>query len=188
MPEVKKEKIPMATNNFNDLLLHILKEVGIRLERVEGRVDRIIDQKADKSDFDVPNKRLDSIDTKLDQKADKTDIAAIAEKLDQKADKTDIAAIAEKLELKADKTDIAAIAEKLELKADKSDLDITNQKVDTLAEKVNTLTEKVDTLGTQATDFGQRLDRIEGGISTLKWVVGAEVAVIGVILAFIKAC
>ena len=125
----------MATNNFNDLLLHLLKEIGIRLERLEGRTDRMIDQKANKTDVEV-------VIAKLDQKADKADLEAIAKKLDQKAAQFD--------------------------------LDATNQKLDTLI--------------TQMTDFGGRLDRIEGGIGTLKWIVGAEVAVIGVILAFIRAC
>ena len=30
------------------------------------------------------------------------------------------------------------------------------------------------------------MDRLEGGIGTLKWIIGAEVAVIGVILAQIS--
>ena len=53
----------------------------------------------------------------------------------------------------------------IDVKVDKTDLDAkldTNGKLDTL--------------------------RDEAGIGTLKWVIGAEVAVIGVILAFIKAC
>ena len=41
--------------------------------------------------------------------------------------------------------------------------------------------------GDKFDDLGRRMDRLEGGIGTLKWIIGAEVAVIGVILAFIKA-
>ena len=35
-------------NHFNDLLLQTLKDVGIRLERLEGRVDHIINEKSDR--------------------------------------------------------------------------------------------------------------------------------------------
>ena len=59
-------------NHFNDLLLETLKEIRVRLDRLEGRADRLIEQKADKSD-----------------------VAAIAEKLDQKADKSDVAVLSE---------------------------------------------------------------------------------------------
>ena len=66
----------------------------------------------------------------------------------------------------------------IDVKVDKTDLDATNGKLDTLREEVRT-----DIRG-----LGSRIERIEAGIGTLKWVIGAEVAVIGVILAFIKAC
>ncbi len=132
-------------NHFNELLLQTLKEISVRLDRLEERTDRIIDQKADKSDFEYTNKRLDDLDTKLDQKADKSDLASINKKLNE-----------------------------LDQKADKSDLASTNKNIDDLREDMHSQ--------------GQRLDRIEAGIGTLKWIIGAEVAVIGVILAFIKAC
>ena len=82
------------------------------------------------------------------------------------------------METKADKTDLAATNEKLdvlmETKADKTDLAATNEKLDALTGEVK--------------NIGSRMDRLEAGIGTLKWIVGAEVAVIGVVLAFIKAC
>ena len=62
----------------------------------------------------------------------------------------------------------------METKADQTALDATNEKLDTLSEDVAGL--------------GSRMDRIEAGIGTLKWIIGTEVAVIGVVLAFIKAC
>ena len=52
----------------------------------------------------------------------------------------------------------------LETKADKTDLEATNGKFD---------------------DLGYRLERIDAEFRTLTWVIGTEVAVIGVILAFI---
>ena len=61
-------------NHFNDLLLQTLKDVGIRLERLEGRVDHIINEKADKVDVHDLKTELKSVTEKLDQKADKTDI------------------------------------------------------------------------------------------------------------------
>ena len=99
-------------NHFNDLLLQTLKQINVRLDRLDGRIE----QKADKSDLDAINKKLDGV---------------------------------------------------IETKADKTDLDVTNKKLD---------------------DLGHRVERIEAGIGTLKWVIGVEVAVIGVVLAFIKAC
>ena len=125
-------------NHFNELLLQTLKEVGIRLERLEGRVDHVINEKADKTDV--------------------KDVKAAIEKLDQKADKTDMQAVIEKLDQKADKTDIK------DVKAD-----------------VNTLRDEVRS-------HGQRLDRIETGIKTLQWTMTAGLAVLGIILAFIRAC
>ena len=83
-------------NHFNDLLLQTLKQINVRLDRLDGRMDRLMDEKADKIDLDTTNKKVD--------------------------------------------------------------------------------------------DLGRRLERIEVGIGTLKWIIGAEVAVIGVVLAFIKAC
>ena len=119
----------MDNNNFNELLLHTLKQLGIRLDRVDDRLDRVDD-------------RLDRMDAKLDRKADKEDVKAIAAKLDQKADKEDLKRLEEKL-------------------------DATNETVKSQ---------------------GERLDRIEGGIKTVQWVLGVEIALVGIILAFLKAC
>ena len=41
----------MDNNNFNELLLHTLKQLGIRLDRVDDRLDRMDD-------------RLDRVDAK----------------------------------------------------------------------------------------------------------------------------
>ncbi|MDE0014656.1 MAG: hypothetical protein OXU51_00600 [Candidatus Poribacteria bacterium] len=159
-------------NHFNDLSLQTLKEVSIRLERLEGRVDHIINEKADKAD--VQNLKADgqefkaelkSITEKLDQKADKTDVEdlkaelkSVTEKLDQKADKTDVEDL---------KAELKSVTEKLDQKADKTD--------------VNTLSDEVRS---QA----QRLDRIETGIKTLQWTMTAGLAILGIILAFVRSC
>ena len=103
----------MDNNNFNELLLHTLKQLGIRLDRVDDRLDRMDD-------------RLDRMDAKLDRKADKEDLKHLEEKLDA-----------------------------------------TNEAVKSQ---------------------GERLDRIEGGIKTLQWVLGVEIALVGIIVAFLKAC
>ncbi|MCY4552545.1 MAG: hypothetical protein OXC79_02615 [Candidatus Poribacteria bacterium] len=107
------------SNHFNELLLQTLKEVGIRLERLEGRVDHVINEKADKTDV----------------KDVKAELKSVAEKLDQKADKAD----------------------------------------------VNALRDEVRSQG-------QRLDRIEMGIKTLQWTMTAGLAVLGIILAFVRSC
>ncbi len=96
----------MDNNNFNELLLHTLKQLGIRLDRIDGRLDRV--------------------DAKLDRKVDKEDLKHLEEKLDA-----------------------------------------TNEAVKSQ---------------------GERLDRIEGGIKTLQWVLGVEIALVGIIVAFLKAC
>ncbi|MDE0018282.1 MAG: hypothetical protein OXU51_19025 [Candidatus Poribacteria bacterium] len=107
------------SNNFNELLLQTLKDVGIRLERLEGRVDHVINEKADETDV----------------KEVKADLKSVIEKLDQKADKAD----------------------------------------------VNALRDEVRSQG-------QRLDRIEMGIKTLQWTMTAGIAVLGIILAFVRSC
>ncbi|MYC75176.1 hypothetical protein F4X10_05300 [Candidatus Poribacteria bacterium] len=83
-----------------------------------------------------------------------------------------------------------ALSAKLDTKADKTALDATNEKLDALSAKLDTKADKadLDTLNGKIDNLGHRVERIEAGIGTLKWVIGAEVAVIGVILAFIKAC
>ena len=110
------------------------------------------------------NVRLDRLDSRMDRLDGRIDYL-----IDTKADKTALEVTNEKLD---------ALSTKIDTKADKADLDATNEKLDTLGRRLDG---KIDALG-------HRIERIEGGIGTLKWVIGAEVAVIGVILAFIRAC
>ena len=60
------------SNHFNKLLLQRLEEIGTRLERLEGRVDHVINEKADKTDV---------TDVKLDVKNVKTELKSVIEKL-----------------------------------------------------------------------------------------------------------
>ena len=105
--------------NFNELLIEILKQIHVRLDRLDAKIDT----KADKED-------VDALKTSLEK-----DINEV---------KADISTFKEAVQ-----TDISAVKE-----------------------DVNSL--------------GQHLDRIEAGIATLRWVIGAQVAVIGVILAIFK--
>ena len=128
--------------HFNQLLLQTLKEVGVRLERLEGRTDHIINEKADKIDVvevktDLKNLR---VELKVDINEIKEELKAVYEKLDTKADKTDVNEIKEELN-----------EHREELKS-----------------------------------HGLRLDRIETGIRTLQWTMTAGLALLGIILAFIK--
>ncbi len=95
--------------NFNELLIEILKQIHVRLDR---------------------------LDAKIDTKADKEDVNAL------------------KVSLEKDINDV------------KADFSIVKDDINSLA---------------------HRLDRIEAGISTLRWVIGAQVAIIGVPLAIFKA-
>lgn len=40
-------------NHFNDLLLQRLEEIGSRLERLEDRIDHVINKKADKTEINI---------------------------------------------------------------------------------------------------------------------------------------
>ncbi len=102
--------------NFNELLIEILKQIHVRLDR---------------------------LDAKIDIKADKEDINAL--RISTEKDTNEV------------KADISSL---------KNDMNVVKEDVKSL---------------------GQRLDRIEGGISTLRWVIGAQVAIIGVLLAIFKA-
>ncbi len=62
------------SDHFNELLLQTLKEVGVRLERLEGRVDHVINEKADKIDVSTVNTELKAVTEKLNPKVDKTDV------------------------------------------------------------------------------------------------------------------
>ena len=61
----------MPDNNFNELLIHNLKQIAIRLDRLDAKVD----EKADKKD-------LINLEAKLDEKADKEDLKIIEQRLD----------------------------------------------------------------------------------------------------------
>ncbi|RKU19780.1 hypothetical protein C6501_01145 [Candidatus Poribacteria bacterium] len=87
------------SDHFNDLLLQTLKDVSIRLERLEGRADHVINEKADKIDVGDVKTELKSVKIELktdvnDVKAELNDVKAelksVNQKLDQKADKADL--------------------------------------------------------------------------------------------------
>ena len=149
------------SDHFNELLLQTLKEVGIRLERLEGRSDHVINEKADKADVK---------DVKTELKANvndlKTEINAV--KTELKADGNDL-----KTEINAVKTELKVVTEKLDLKADKTD--------------VNALKTEINDLRDDLRSQGRRIDRIETGIKTLQWTMTAGLAVLGIIIALVKA-
>ena len=76
---------------------------------------------------------------------------------------------------------------KIDTKADKEDVNPLKEGVSTLKSDMNTLKNDMNTVKEDVNVLGQRLDQIEGGIATLRWVIGAQVAIIGVILAIFKA-
>ena len=121
--------------NFNELLIEILKQIHVRLDR---------------------------LDAKIDTKADKEDVNTL--RVNMEKDINDFRTNMEK-----DINDLRVNMEK-----DINDLRVNMEK------DINDLRGDVNSLG-------QRLDRIEGGITTLRWVIGAQVAIIGVLLAIFKA-
>ena len=106
--------------DFNELLIEILKQIHVRLDR---------------------------LDAKIDTKADKEDINALRVNVEK---------------------------------------DINTIKENVNALRVN-VEKDINTVKEDVYSLGQRLDRIEAGIATLRWVIGAQVAIIGVILAIFKA-
>ena len=68
----------MADNNFNELLIHTLKQIHIRLDRHEAKLD----EKADKADIKALSEDFKSLEAKLDEKADKADVKALEQRLD----------------------------------------------------------------------------------------------------------
>ena len=116
-----------SNKNFNELLIEILKQIHVRLDR---------------------------LDAKIDTKADKEDVNALKEDISEV--KADLSTFKESV-----MADISAVKE-------------------SVTADINVVKEDVNSLG-------QRLDRIETGIATLRWLIGAQVAVIGVILAIFKA-
>ena len=115
-----------GNKNFNELLIEILKQIHVRLDR---------------------------LDAKIDTKADKEDVNALKVSFEK--------------DINAVKADISGVKEEISTVKEEMKADISGVKED-----VNSL--------------GQRLDRIEAGIATLRWVIGAQVAIIGVILAIFK--
>lgn len=79
----------MADNNFNELLIHTLKQIHVRLDRLDAKVD----EKSDKRDVEALSEDFKSLDAKLDEKADK-----LGAKLDEKADKTDVKELRERMD------------------------------------------------------------------------------------------
>ena len=53
-------------NHFNDLLLQTLKQINVRLDRLDGRMDSLIETKTDKTGLESANKKLDNLGEKLD--------------------------------------------------------------------------------------------------------------------------
>ena len=76
----------------------------------------------------------------------------------------------------------------IDVKVDKTDLTRPTKSWIALAKSLTQKPIDIDVTNGKVDDLGRRIERIEAGIGTLKWIIGAEVAVIGVILAFIKAC
>ncbi len=58
-------------NHFNDLLLRTLEQIGTRLERLESRIDHVINEKTDKTDVEDLKAEIRGVNEKLAQKADK---------------------------------------------------------------------------------------------------------------------
>ena len=129
-------------DHFNELLLQTLKEVSIRLERLEGRTDHIINEKADK--IEVSEVKTELKNLRVELKADINDV------------KTEL------------KTDISAL--RVEFKSD-----------------VNSVKSELNELRDELMSQGRRIDSIETGIKTLQWTMTAGLAVLGIIIAFIKA-
>ena len=59
------------------------------MERLEGRVDHVINEKADKTDVKDVRTELKVVAEKLDQKADKTDVNALRDEVRNQAQRLD---------------------------------------------------------------------------------------------------
>ena len=77
---------------------------------------------------------------------------------------------------------------KIDTKADKEDVRAVKEDISAVKEDVRAVKEDISAVKEDVNTLGKRLDRIEVGIATLRWIIGVEVAIIGVILAFLKAC
>ena len=65
-------------NNFNELLIHNLKQIAIHLDRLDAKVD----DKANKEDVKVLTEELKILNVKVDEKADKEDVKLLTNRLD----------------------------------------------------------------------------------------------------------
>ena len=54
-------------NHFNDLLLQPLKQINVRLDRLDGRMDRLIEVKADQTDLDATNEKFNNMGRSLER-------------------------------------------------------------------------------------------------------------------------
>ena len=61
------------SDHFNQLLLQTLKEVSVRLERLEGRVDHVINEKADKIDVSDVKSQLNGLQEELSSQGRRID-------------------------------------------------------------------------------------------------------------------
>ena len=71
-------------NNFNELLIHNLKQIAIHLDRLDAKVD----EKADKEDVKLLTEEIKILNVKIDEKADKEDVKVLEMKLDRKSNRT----------------------------------------------------------------------------------------------------
>ena len=110
------------SDHFNELLLQTLKEVGIRLERLEGRSDHVINEKADKIDVKDVKTELKTVKAEL-----KDDINNL--KTELKDDINDL-----RTELKAD---INAL--KTEINDVRDELRTQGQRIDRIETGIRTL-------------------------------------------------
>ena len=162
------------SDHFNELLLQTLKEVGVRLERLEGRTDHIINEKADKIDVSEVKSELKNLRTEF-----KADINGVRIELN------DV-----RTELKADVNSVKSELNdvRTELKADVNSVKSELNDVRTeLKADVNSVKSELNEIRDELRSQGQRINRIETGIRTLQWTMTAGLAVLGIILAFIKA-
>ena len=65
-------------NNFNELLIHNLKQIAIHLDRLDAKVD----EKADKEDVKLLTEEIKILNVKVDEKADKEDVKLLTNRID----------------------------------------------------------------------------------------------------------
>ena len=65
-------------NNFNELLIHNLKQIAIHLDRLDAKVD----EKANKEDVKLLTEEIKILNVKVDEKADKGDVKLLTNRID----------------------------------------------------------------------------------------------------------